>query len=205
MMKLRRILPSSAVLGLLIGVSSAFATTVVQPTFDRLVGTSDYIVRATVKSIESEWRDNAVRPGERYIGSKVTLEVHDVIKGNPPSPLVLDLVGGKVGKEELVMEGAPKFTVGQESILFVSGNGTNFFPVNSLMHGFFPIQYDARTGSDRVLRYDGHLLYSTSELDPTASAVAPTHSASDRAMTPDAFRDRIQQQQNDLNTREKLR
>src|SRR5688500_19049855 len=45
---------------------AARATTVIAPSFDRMVDTSDYIVRATVKSVTSEWRDNPDKPGQRY-------------------------------------------------------------------------------------------------------------------------------------------
>ena len=204
MMNVRRISLGLAALSLLIAVPLVQATTVVQPTFDRLVGSSDYIVRAVVKSVDSEWRENATKPGQRYIGSKVTLEVREVIKGAPPNPLVLDMVGGRVGQEELTIDGAPKFQVGQENVLFVSGNGTNFYPLTGLMHGFFPVRHDARTGQDQMTRYDGRLLYSEKELDPSASSLG-TRSASDRPMTPDSFRDRIQQQQNDITSREKQR
>ena len=205
MMNARRISLGLAVLGLLLAAPLAPATTVVQPTFDRLVGSSDYIVRAVVKSVDSEWRENPAKPGQRYIGSKVTLDVREVIKGTPPSPLVLDLVGGRIGEEELVIDGAPKFQVGQESVLFVRGNGVNFFPLTAMMHGFFPIRHDARTGRDQVLRHDGRLLYNTGELEPVAAPSALVRSPADRPMTPQAFRDRIQQQQNEITSREKLR
>ncbi len=205
MMHVRRFPLGFAVLGLLLAAARVQATTVIQPTFEQLVGSSDYIVRAVVKSIDSEWRENPDKPGQRYIGSKVTLEVREVIKGTPPSPLVLDLVGGKVGDQELVIDGAPKFQVGQDSVLFVRGNGTNFFPLTGMMHGFFPIRHDARTGSDQMLRYNGRLLYNTGELEPTPANYSPVRGAQDRPLTPESFRDRIQQQQNDITSREKLR
>lgn len=205
MMHVCRIHPGFAVLALLLACVRLPATTVIQPTFETLVGSSDYIVRAVVKSVDSEWRENPAKPGQRYIGSKVTLDVREVIKGTPPNPLVLDLVGGRVGQEELTIDGAPKFHAGDENILFVRGNGTNFFPLTAMMHGFFPVRRDARTGAGQVLRYDGRLLYSAGELEPTAAGTAPVRSAQDRPLTPESFRDRIQQQQNDITSREKLR
>jgi hypothetical protein len=201
-MQVRRFLPFLVALGLLLGaVSPGWATTVIQPTFDRLVGTSDYVVRVKVKSVESTWRDNAKKPGERYIGTAVTLDVLETITGTPPSPLVLDLVGGRVGQEELTVDGAPKFEVGQESILFVRGNGQVYFPLVGLTHGYFPISRDVRTGSAAVLHANGQPLYSEKELEPGASPAAPGPQA--RAMTPEAFRNRIQQKQHELLALEK--
>jgi hypothetical protein len=114
------------------------------------------------------------------------------------------MVGGRVGQDELVVDGVPKFQVGQESVLFVHGNGTNFFPLTGVMHGFFPVRHDARTGTDQMMRYDGRMLYSERELDPSVTRAA-VRSPQDRPMSPDAFRARIQQQQSEITSREKLR
>lgn len=189
---------------LLLATPLARATTVVQPTFEKLVGSSDYIVRAVVKSVDSEWRTSKSNPNEAYIGSKVTLEVLEAIKGTPPNPLVLNVVGGRVGEDELYVDGAPKFVVGEENVLFVKGNGTSFFPLTGLMHGFFPVRHDAATGRSEVRRFDGRLLYSERELDPSTVTLG-VRSAQDRAMTAETFRSRIQEQQNAITSREKLR
>jgi hypothetical protein len=148
------------------------ATTIITPDFDSMVGTSDYIVRAVVKSVVSEWRPNPDRPGHRYIGTLVELDVKEVIKGTPPSPLVLDLVGGKIGDRQLIIDGAPKFTVGQESILFVKGNGRQIIPLVGMEHGFYPVRRDKRTGQDQVTRSGGKLIYSEKELSQPDSATA---------------------------------
>ncbi len=144
-------------LGLLLPPFRAFATTVEAPEFDQLVRQADYVVRAVTKSVTSEWREHA---GRRFIATKVELEVKEVIRGKPPSPLVLDMVGGRMGEEELVIEGAPRFYVGDENILFVRGNGRVFYPLVAVMHGVYPIFYDAKSGRDLVVRSNGMPLYS---------------------------------------------
>jgi len=202
-MQVRRPLLCLAVLCLLLATAPFLrGTTVIQPTFDRLVGAADYVVRVKVKAVDSTWRDNATNPGERYIGTAVTLDVLETISGTPPSPLVLDLVGGRVGQEELTIEGAPKFAVGEESILFVRGNGQVYFPLVGLMHGYFPVRRDVRTGSAQVLHANGQPLYSEKELDPAAST-AVVHGPQEQALTPEAFRNRIQQRQHELLALEK--
>ncbi|HEX2860223.1 MAG TPA: hypothetical protein VHN79_01230 [Lacunisphaera sp.] len=166
-----------AALALLALLPLAHATTVIAPSFDGLVDSSDYIVRATVKSITSEWRDNPDKPGTRYIGSKITLEVHEVIKGNPPSPLVLDLVGGRVGDETLTVDGAPEFITGQENILFVKGNGRRVVPLVGMMHGRYMIRRDKRTGLDEVVRNNGQPLYSEQDVSLPPAAVSSASAA----------------------------
>lgn len=147
--------------GLLLGIAPLIrATSVNAPDFENLVAQTDYVVRAEVTAITSEWRENSKVPGQFYIGSRVELRVLEVITGNPPQPLVLDVMGGQVGREVMTVEGAPNFRVGEESILFVHGNGRMIVPLTAMMHGYYPVQRDARTGDNRVLRSSGKPLYS---------------------------------------------
>jgi len=194
-MQVRRLTPLVAALALLLTAPFARATSVIQPTFSEMVGAADYIVRVQVKSVTSSWRDNPSQPGERYIGSRIELAVRETIKGTPPQPLVLDVAGGRVGEDELVIDGAPKLEAGDECILFVRGNGRTFFPLVGLMHGYFPVYRDAVTKRASVLRFNGVPLRSETELEPGAARVG---NASTPALTPEAFRDRIllQQQRN---------
>lgn len=162
-----------AAFALLAQTPAARATTIIAPDFDTMVGRSDYIVRAVVKSVTSQWRDNPDKPGSRYIGTLVELDVKEVIKGAPPSPLILDVMGGRIGDLEFTIDGAPKFTVGQESILFVKGNGRQIVPLVGMSHGFYPVRRDKRTGQDQVMRSGGQLIYSEKELTQPESAVSP--------------------------------
>jgi hypothetical protein len=187
-----RLFPFATALAFLLAALPGWATTVIQPTFREMVASADYIVRVEVTSVISAWRPNPSKPGERYIGSKIALAVREVIKGTPPQPLVLDVVGGRVGDDELVVDGAPKLLAGDECFLFVRGNGRTFFPVVGLKHGYFPIYRDAVTKRASVLRSNGRPLRSEQELEPGARSVS---SAQTPALTPEAFRERIRAQQ----------
>ena len=136
------------------------ATTVVPPNFDELVNESDYIVRAVVKSVTSEWRE---KQGHRHIFTFVELEVLEVIHGTPPQPLVLEMLGGEVGGEAMVVQGMPKFEVGQEDILFVRGNGRQFYPLTAAMHGRYPVVRD-KGGHAHVTRSNHAALHATAEV-----------------------------------------
>jgi len=117
------------------------ATSVVPPAFSELVNGADYIVRARVKSVTPEVR---LRNGRELIYSKVELDVLEVIAGTPPQPLVLTMLGGKMGDRKVMIQGAPVFNVGNEDILFVRGNGRVFYPLLALMHGQYPLLRDAQ-------------------------------------------------------------
>lgn len=202
-MQVRRFHLLAAALALLLIAPVTRATTVIQPTFSEMVDAADYIVRVEVKSVTSAWRDNPSQPGDRYIGSKIELAVREVIKGTPPDPLVLDVVGGRVGEDEFVIDGAPRLQAGDECILFVRGNGRTFFPLVGLMHGYFPIYRDTMTKRASVLRFNGQPLRNEGELEPGAPRAG---NANTPALTPEVFRDRIRQQvqRNEL-SRAKLR
>jgi hypothetical protein len=127
----------------------AMATTVVPPTFDQLVNESDYIIRAVVKSVTSEYRTNT---SGKTIITKVALDVREVVAGTPPPEVVLEILGGKIGDEQLVLAGAPQFKVGDEDILFVKGNGRTVVPLMAMMHGRYPILHEAVSGRRYMAR-----------------------------------------------------
>jgi hypothetical protein len=185
----------SAAFGLMLlaSVPVTHATSIIAPDFDHMVGDADYIVRAVVKSVTPEWRDNPDQPGQRYIATLVELEVKQVIKGTPPSPLVLDVVGGRIGDKELTIDGAPRFTVGQESILFVKGNGRQIIPLVGMKHGHYPLRHDKQTGQDQMTDSNGQPLYSEKDIGHPASSTTPSSAREPdaRPLSPDEFAARI--------------
>jgi len=116
------------------------ATTVVPPSFPELVKGADYVVRARVTAVQSVER--TLTPGKTRIYTHVTLDVLEVIAGNPPPEVVLTMLGGEVGNKRMRVAGAPQFAVGDEDVLFVSGNGRNFHPLYAVMHGRYPVRKD---------------------------------------------------------------
>jgi hypothetical protein len=163
-----RLLPMLG-LGLLLSLRLT-ATSVEPPALDSLISQSDYVVRAVVRSTTSEWKEHE---GRRYIGTRVELELLEVIKGTPPSPLVLDLIGGRVGKDELVVTGMPIFHVGDESVLFVHGEQRKMFPLVAMMHGVYPVMRDAKSGQEYALRSNGMPLYSAQDVSLPLDRMSP--------------------------------
>jgi hypothetical protein len=149
----------------------SLATTVMAPNFDSLVSQADYVVRAVVKSVTAEWR---IDGANRHIITKVELTVNEVIKGTPPSPLVLTMLGGRIGQDEMRVEGAPKFNVGDENILFVHGNGQQFIPLVALRYGQYQVARDPASAEAFVLRSNGSPLYDVSDV---ASPMSPAKAA----------------------------
>lgn len=183
--------------------NAAFATTVVPPSFDEMAAESDYIVRARVTEVSSFEED---RPGKTLIRTRVTLELIETIAGEPPSPLVLTLLGGRVGDRELRVAGVPVFIVGQEEIFFVKDNGTAFYPTYAVMHGRYPIKRDKATGREYLTRTNGVPLTDLAEIatplsqGPAAALQLRTRSASE-ALSPAVFAERVRVSRNSNSSR----
>lgn len=148
------------------------AATVIAPEFESLVAQAGYVVRATVRSVEPQWRDTPGEPGRRHIVSVITLDVHEAIKGTPPRILVLEAVGGRIGDEELRIPGAPRFRPGDEGFYFVHAQ-RYFSPLVALQHGLYPVRRDAQTGRDMILRANGRPLYHEHDVSLPLAARSP--------------------------------
>lgn len=148
-------------LGALVFAGAVRGTTVVPPEFTELVNGSDYIVHAVVKSVTAEKRPrgNGVK-----IVTLVELDVIEVVAGTPPEKVTLELLGGKVGEEELRVVGMPEFKVGDEDILFVSRNGRAVAPLYAMGHGRYAVTREAESGRKRVMRADGAPLQDTAQV-----------------------------------------
>ncbi len=177
--------PTCAIFTFLFVASAAIATTVIPPAFDELVGRADYIVHSVVKSVTCEMRSDGAG---RHIISKVELEVKEVIAGQPPTPLVLEMLGGTVGTDRMVVHGSPEFKVGDEDILFVHGNGVQFNPLVALGHGRYPIKRDPQTGRNFVARSNGEPLVDEREVVlPLMSSGAHPEQTATPPLTTESF------------------
>jgi len=145
-------------------VPTAKATTVIPPDFSTMVHRAEVIFRGKVTNVRSEWTGEG---SQRCIVSYITFDVLKTLKGKPATPYVLKMLGGTVGDQALEIPGVPKFNVGDHTLLFVEHNGTQFVPLVGIMHGYFRIQTDTKTGAETVLRYNGDPLQNTAEIDQT--------------------------------------
>jgi len=172
------------------GALPVLATTINQPSFDQLVQQADYIVHAKVKSVTAEWR---VDGANKHIVTKVELDVTEVVEGTPPQPLVLEMLGGKIGDRELRVDGAPKFKVGDEDILFVHGNGQQLSPLVAMEYGRYRVQHDATTGRAHVARENGAPLFSEQEVALPMGAASALKAGHDEVqpLTPEDFKNQI--------------
>jgi hypothetical protein len=183
----------------------AQATTVVPPSFPELSQKADYVVRARVTAVRHETRE---RNGRAVPYTKVELEILEVIAGEPPRPLVLTMLGGRVGDGELVVLGAPTFAVGDEDILFIRGNGRNFHPLFAMMHGRYPVKRDKATGREFIARSNGVPMEDVAEVatpmtDAGAAQLQQRARKAADALSPSEFAELIRVTRNVTPQREK--
>lgn len=156
------------------GLARLAATTVEPPAFGALVNDSDCIVRAVTRAVTSEKRPG---PNGPRIRTRVELEVLEVVAGTAPARLTLDFLGGEVNGERLIVSGSPRFRVGDEDILFVSGNGRSFCPLYAMMHGRYAVATDSDTGRRYVVRSDGMPLRDTAQISSPMEEHRPADAA----------------------------
>lgn len=190
-------------LGFCLATVAARATTVLPPDFDQLVNESDYIVRASVVSLRSEYRDG---PQGRLIITFVKIRVRETLAGEAPAEIELELLGGRIGDDQLIVNGAPTFRVGDDDFLFVSGNGRTFFPLFALGHGRYPVRRDDQTGREYIARANDVPLQDVAEVG-TPITTGPTARLQQRAarsataLTPADFSTRIKSTRRDDHVR----
>ena len=176
-------------------LTGAFATTVVPPDFNQLVNESDYIIRGVVKSVTSEYRATTTGKGRKII-TKVEVQVLEVVAGTPSPTVVLEMLGGRVGNDRMTLEGAPQFNVGDEDILFVSGNGQTIYPLVGMMHGRYPVMQEAATGRRYVARSNKVPLQDPAEValpmtEGPAAGIQLKLKSPAHALTPEQFIQRV--------------
>ena len=86
------------------------------------------------------------------IETLVTIEAESYLKGDLGKEVTLVVVGGEFGRYRSVVSGAPRFTEGQEVVLFLGGKGPALPHVLRLSQGAFRVSVDRRTGARTILR-----------------------------------------------------
>jgi len=152
---------------------SARATTVVEPTFDELVGRAEIIFQGTVTDVRSQWTGEG---GQRHIETYVTARVDEAIKGEAGATYTLRILGGTVGDVTMEVTDSPKFMIGDRDILFVEKNGTQFVPLVGISHGRFRVERNGEE-TDSIVSDHGDLVKDLSKLGKAESGLTNDSSA----------------------------
>ena len=138
---------------LLAATRAARATSVIPPTFPELVAEAEAIIRGRVTDIVV--RRSSAPDGSPVIKTHVTFAVERALKGPERQVITLELLGGTIGDESLVVTGMPRFELGSTDYLFVERNGIQFCPLVAVRHGRYRLLRDD-AGREFVAR-DNHV------------------------------------------------
>lgn len=146
----RRVLAGGLMLlGLLTSIQ-AFATTIVYKNFDDLVKEADGIVSGRVASIQSQYN------ADHEIYTFVTFDQLDVLGGSFQGPsLTLRFKGGQVDNNISQIVGSPEFSLNEQVVLFVQGNGQSMVPVVGWTQGVFRVAQDS-SGQQVIHDHEGN-------------------------------------------------
>ena len=150
-------------------VTAARGTVVIPPTLDLLTAKADCVVHGTVSAVRSEWRGEG---DTRRIVTVVTFAVADVIAGSAGPELQLEFLGGEIDGERLAVDGQPRFTPGDEEVLFVADIGHTICPVVAMSYGRYLVIRDP-DGQPVVARDSGVPLTSLAEIAQPLAAGSP--------------------------------
>lgn len=142
-----RITKPAFLLAVLLLSPLARATTVLQKDFPDLVHEAELITVGTVVDIREQWSAEKNAPF-----TLVTFANLDVLKGNiGDTELTLHFLGGSIPQGKSVwIDGVPRFTLGERTVLFSTGNQRDFCPLVGIWQGVFRVGYDAKQGQETV-------------------------------------------------------
>lgn len=130
---------SALLLAVLLLSPLAWATTVLHKDFSDLVHEAEVITVGTVVDIREQWDAEKNAPF-----TLVTFNNLDVLKGElGDSELTLHFLGGSTPHGKTMwIDGVPRFTPGERTVLFCSGNQHDFCPLVGIWQGVFRVVYD---------------------------------------------------------------
>jgi hypothetical protein len=153
------------------------ATTLARLNLDQLAAASDGVARVRCAGAESRWENGA-------IWTVTTFDLIEPMKGNLPSQVVVRLPGGKIGHLTATVDGTPKFSSGEEAVVFLERTRTGGYSVAGWVEGTFRIALDP-VSHDEIVTQDS----SGFAVFDTATRKFPTEGI--RKMPIDLFRARV--------------
>ena len=135
-------------LALMLGAVPAFASVVKAETFEQMVQVTPVIVHARVGQVQVVEDKEAGR-----IWTYAEVEVLESLKGKTAARFIVRQSGGDTGVKTTYVAGAPRFTPGEEAVLFLepARDDPSMMLVHALAAGKFG--FETRYGQTRVVRH----------------------------------------------------
>lgn len=121
---------------------AAGATTLARMNLRQLAAAAHVVVRARCLGSDSRWQGGEIWTFNRF-------ETIESFKGAPEARFTVRLIGGKVGGVESVVDGVPRFSRGEEVILFLDPVAGGDYSVTAWVEGTFRVR--RRAGGKRFV------------------------------------------------------
>jgi hypothetical protein len=83
-----------------------------------------------------------------HVWTSTTFKLTEAWKGDPPAEFTVRLPGGETAGLHVMVEGAPRFTAGEQAVLFLAIGKERQLNIVSWAQGTFRIGRDPRTGTE---------------------------------------------------------
>jgi len=145
-MKMRVLILAAVLVRAMAAISPAQATTMVSMSMEQLTQASSEIVQARVVNQASAW--NATHT---QIITVTFFAVSQSLKGNAPSTIQVQQLGGTVGHVTQSIMGDVAFRPENEYVLFLEPTGGTAYHVVGMSQGAYPVYQDATPHDKRVV------------------------------------------------------
>jgi len=121
--------------------SASWSAVVERLSVEDLARGADAIVVARVVATSAAWNE-----GRTKIYTFTTLEVSDALKGGPAGRVVVKELGGAVGDIAMEASGAPRFSAGEEVLVFLRRDSEGAYRTRGLAQGKMRLLREPETG-----------------------------------------------------------
>jgi hypothetical protein len=146
-MKMRVGISVTVLAGWMMAISPARATTLVSMSLEQITQASSDIVQAHVVNQVSRWND-----AHTQVLTITTMAVSQAFKGNAPSTVEIEQLGGTVGNMRVFVPGDITFQPQGEYVLFLEpAPESSRYRLVGMTQGAYRVYQDATTHQDRVI------------------------------------------------------
>ena len=122
---------------------SAGASVVIALDLQELTAEADRIVVGQVVWVEP------IRIGNGMIRTRYRIQVEQDLRGSGDREIIVETLGGRIGRLAMRVEGAPSFALGDRAVVFVRGEGDAIFHPVGMAQGVMRIERE--NGRDMVI------------------------------------------------------
>lgn len=123
------------------------ATTLSTLSVEQMTDAADLVVRATVTEVWVEQLGD-----ELWTRAQIT--VNSSLKGQATGrTLVIDQLGGVLRNDAVIVVGAPRFSVGEEMVVFLEKNSAGQLLVVGMNQGKYTVRIDPQSGQEMLVRF----------------------------------------------------